>query len=174
MKILSPHPAALPIDELLKQCQVTTGRTSGPGGQHRNKVETAVTIEHTPTDINGSAGERRSQAHNRAMALFRLRVNLAVQVRCTVVMPYQPTDLWRSRCNKAGRVRVGPEHDDLPAMLAEAIDVIAACEYDVKAAAEQLACTPTQLIKLIVRKHTAIGIINNARMERGMHPLRRV
>jgi hypothetical protein len=173
MKIMSPHPAALPVDELLKQCQVTTGRTSGPGGQHRNKVETAVTIEHTPTGINGSAGERRSQAHNRAMALFRLRGNLAVQVRCDVAMPYQPTDLWRSRCNKAGRVRVGPEHDDLPAMLAEAIDVIAACEYDVKAAAEQLACTLTQLIKLIARKHTAIGIINNARMERDMPPLRR-
>ena len=36
------HPAALPFDALLKECEVRRLRRSGPGGQHRNKVETAV------------------------------------------------------------------------------------------------------------------------------------
>ena len=35
------HPAELPIPELLRQCEVVHTRRSGPGGQHRNKVETA-------------------------------------------------------------------------------------------------------------------------------------
>ena len=35
--------------------------SSGPGGQHRNKVETAVVITHTPSGIQGEASERRSQ-----------------------------------------------------------------------------------------------------------------
>ena len=62
------HPAALSDDALMKQCDVHTGRTSGPGGQHRNKVETAVRIVHRPTGLDGQAGERRRQIENRTMA----------------------------------------------------------------------------------------------------------
>ena len=39
-----PHPAMLPEEALLKQCTTEFDTTGGPGGQHRNKVETAVTL----------------------------------------------------------------------------------------------------------------------------------
>ncbi len=56
-----PHPATLPHEQLHKQCKLTFGRASGPGGQHRQKVETAVRMVHVPTVISAGANERRSQ-----------------------------------------------------------------------------------------------------------------
>ena len=72
------HPAALPDDDLLSICNETRTRRGGPGGQHRNKVETAVVLQHRPTGLNAEANERRSQADNRRVALQRLRLRLAI------------------------------------------------------------------------------------------------
>lgn len=76
-----PHPACLVGEALLKQCSERRAKRSGPGGQHRNKVETAVILTHEPTGISAEAGERRSQQQNRSMALKRLRLNLALEYR---------------------------------------------------------------------------------------------
>jgi len=47
-------------------------RSSGPGGQHVNKVSTAVTLRHRPSGVAVTVQESRSQARNRALALDRL------------------------------------------------------------------------------------------------------
>src|SRR5437867_1918085 len=96
------HPAALGARELLAECEKCFTRRSGPGGQHRNKVETAVVLVHRLTGVRAEANERRSQARNRQVALHRLRLKLALEIRQPAVGEQAPSALWRSRC-RAGR-----------------------------------------------------------------------
>src|SRR5947209_19951057 len=94
-----PHPAALAADRLLAECETRRLRRSGPGGQNRNKVETAVVLTHRPTGLVAEANERRSQAENGRVALHRLRLALALAVRSPRVAAC-PSTLWRSRCRE--------------------------------------------------------------------------
>ena len=67
--------------KLLDECDVTTFRASGPGGQHRNRRESGVRLVHRPTGIVVVATERRSQHQNKAVALERLAGKLAERRR---------------------------------------------------------------------------------------------
>ena len=47
-------------------------RSSGPGGQHVNKVSTAVTLRHVPSGASVTVQDTRSQSMNRQLAWERL------------------------------------------------------------------------------------------------------
>lgn len=169
------HPATLSDEELLAQCELIKSRTGGPGGQHRNKVQSRVTLSHTPTGTTAAAGERRSVSENRRVALFRLRLALAAQVR----MPPRKTgplgdvrsDLWKSRTTAEGRIVCNPSHHDFPSLLAEALDVIEASAGDERKASLRLTCTVSQLVKLVQKHRPAMVRWNRLREERGLPPL---
>ena len=148
------HPSQLPESLLLEQCLVRRTRHTGPGGQHRNKVETAIEIVHTPTGITTFAAERRSQEANRQVAVFRMRLLLAIRSRCRN---------QRISCNET--------HEDYPTLLAEALDAVDAKEYDVRRAAAALGCSTTQLVRFIAKNSEAWTSVNAERVSRGLNRL---
>src|SRR5262245_26393637 len=118
------HSACIPVETLLRDCDVRHERRRGPGGQHRNKSASAVVIRHKPTGSEGQAAERRSQFDNHRNAVKRLRMNLALEVRMASLADSSPSVLWKSRCHD-GKIVVSEDHNDFPSMIAEAMDVLA-------------------------------------------------
>jgi len=164
------HPACLPIDQLLRECRLERTRRSGPGGQRRNKVETAVVLVHGPTGIGAQASERREAEQNRRQAVARLRLALALGVR----LPRGDAGcsaLWRSRVG-AGRINVSEHHEDFPALLAEALDELQAAGFDLPAAARRLSCTPSQLVRFLKKLPEALAWLNRQRAQHGLRKLR--
>ncbi|MEN0110833.1 MAG: peptide chain release factor-like protein [Planctomycetota bacterium] len=162
------HPSALPVEALLAECDERRLRRSGPGGQHRNKVETAVVLTHRPTGVSAEANERRSQQQNREAATHRLRLRLAVEHR----EPWggSPTDRWRARLGGA-RLAINPANEAFPALLAEALDAIAASDWDEASAAQRLGVSRSRLLKFLAIEAEGLAVLNRHRAVRGLKPL---
>jgi peptide chain release factor 2 len=64
-------------EDLLRECEVETFRSSGPGGQHVNKTESAVRVRHVPSGIVVSSQQERSQHRNKVICLQKLRHKVA-------------------------------------------------------------------------------------------------
>jgi protein subunit release factor B len=60
-------------EDLLRECEVETFRSSGPGGQHVNKTESAVRLRHLPSGVVVTSQQERSQHRNKALCLQKLR-----------------------------------------------------------------------------------------------------
>jgi ribosome-associated protein len=64
-------------EDLLRECEVDTFRSSGPGGQHVNKTESAVRLTHLPSGVVVTSQQERSQHRNKALCLEKLREKIA-------------------------------------------------------------------------------------------------
>jgi len=91
-------------ESLERGCELEFFIASGPGGQHRNKVETGVRLTHRPSGIVVTATERRSQHANREEAYERMAARLEeMQQVATPRKPTRPTAASRERRLEAKR-----------------------------------------------------------------------
>ena len=182
------HPLLLPEERLRTECRIEFLRRSGPGGQHRNKTETAVRITHQPTGITGEASERRSQAENREVAWNRLRLNLALRIRGEIpTYPIvggtdgifegfapssqqniptnrtDPTEIW-SRHLVGDKIRVSPKNPDYPILILHFLNQWEKNGKDWEKTATGLRTTKSQLLRLIDATSSAAGTVR--KMER--------
>jgi hypothetical protein len=79
---------------------------------------------------------------------------------------YTPSELWMKRC-RDGKVSINPEHDDFPALLAECLDLLFACQFDARHAAGHSGCSATQIVRLLERDPRALALINQQRQAAG-------
>lgn len=61
----------------MERFKITYKRGHGPGGQHKNKVESCVVVTDTETGMSETCQETRSQARNLSLAVERLVKRIA-------------------------------------------------------------------------------------------------
>lgn len=78
---LLDEPSKLDVDIRDEDLVMTTYKGSGPGGQHRNKTDTAVRLTHLPTGLVVSAEDSKSQWSNRQSAMKKLSDTITFRMR---------------------------------------------------------------------------------------------
>ena len=86
------------INIIKSDIEIEFYRSSGPGGQHKNKTATAVRIRHLPTGIVVQASERRSQHMNREVAMERLK-------RAIAKLYYKPRKRIPTKLSRSQKMR---------------------------------------------------------------------
>jgi hypothetical protein len=132
--------------ELLAQCREEHHRASGPGGQRRNKVQTAIRLHHLPSAVTARASESRSLAENRRHALRRLRERIAFEVRCPLG---PPPPAFSGQRSKDGKLSVSRRNPLFPLIAATALDALAGAGGRYAEAASALGVTTSQLLRLL-------------------------
>lgn len=87
----------------LADVEISTTKNSGPGGQHRNKTESAVIAVHRPTGERVRIATTRSQHENKALALSILGAKVSGQA--------QAQDTARLNANRKQQVGSGERGD---------------------------------------------------------------
>ncbi len=162
-------------DALISQCEVDRYRASGPGGQHRNKTESAVRLRHRLTGVSAIGEDSRSQAENKLHAVRRLRAALALGVREPVVLEH-----WRPSPRLAALVAGGTAPlgaktrltGEYWAAIGELLDVLVAGELEIGTTAQRLGVTTGALSKLLTHDEHVLRAVNDLRRARQLRPLR--
>ena len=154
---------------LLAECRLETRRVRGPGGQHRNKVETAVRITHQPSGLSVTASESRSQQENRRRALWRLREAIALTAR----QPLPQRVEWPPGVQvRDGRLRVNERNPAYPQVAALVLDALEAHDANPAPAAAALGLTTSSLVRFLYDHSKLWTTAQRMRRQRGLEALR--
>ena len=159
---------------LLAQCDVETFRVSGPGGQHRNRRDTAVRIRHRPTGVVAQAYERRSQLLNRQRALKRLRERIALDLRRPLgpLEDYTPPPLLVRLVRAEGGRGIGARNPDYWPAVQQLLDLFVAMDCSVSESAVYLGVSTGALSKVLLANAALTRTVNALRAGRGLRLLR--
>ena len=165
--------------DLLARCQVHTYRARGPGGQKRNKTDSAVRLHLTGTGLIVTATESRSQHENRTRALRRLRQAIALELRHPVDrVNYRPSSVARGCLTVRGcptaraQLQVGRRDLRYNRVVSEVLDVIAGCDVRLSEAAALIGVTTANLTTFLRKDPKLLDRVNRMRRQRGMKAIR--
>ena len=147
-------------EELLKLCTIDFFKATGPGGQKKNKTESAVRLTIKENGITASASEERQQSVNRIRAIKRLRLQLALELR-------EPAEKWSRQMD------MNPKNPDYPAFAGCLIDNLVDHSWQVSSAAANLGLSTGQLIKILAKNDTLWQYINRERQKAGHKVLKK-
>ena len=153
-------------EHLLRECVQDFHKASGKGGQKVNKTSSAVRLTHTPSGVSVTEAENRSQTVNRISALRKLRLRIAMTLRCEVDGDSPVADPFYIPS-------VSNVHAYAP-WLAVLLDHLAFDAWDVKKTAERYGISPSKLVKIIFRDAELWQELNRKRAAAGLVPLRGV
>ena len=159
--------------DLLRQCRVEAFRASGPGGQKRNKTDSAVRLTHQPTGLTTQAFEDRSQHRNRAHALTRMRRVIANNVRRPVDLnAYAPPPELGAILPRAKPRRIGPNHRDYPKGVQALLDLFVAADCSVADTAAHVGLSTGALSRLVLADPDLHATVNDLRAAANLRLLR--
>lgn len=144
----------LTCDEKLSQaCSLDFYKSTGRGGQKKNKTSSSVRLIHKATGIEALSGNSRSQKENRTIALKHMKMNLALVWRNV------PAQKWEGNFNH------NEKNPQFPLLTAVVLDHIYEQGWQVATAAEKLGLSTGQLIKFL-KKHVDVWQKVNQERER--------
>jgi ribosome-associated protein len=152
-------------DALLAQCDITSSSTHGPGGDHRNKVEAAARLRHRPTGIVAQSESLPSRALNRAQALARLRIRLAIHD------PAHSDLQVLVRHRQERRLPITVEHADYPMIVACCLAALSSAQGRLADAAATLGISSAQLSRVVSSDKEVLAAANRIRQEAGIGPM---
>lgn len=162
-------------DALIAECDVDRYRASGPGGQHRNKTESAIRLRHRATGVSAISEDSRSQLDNKAFAVRRLRSAIALEVREPVSLENYVPSPRLAAFAAAGTAPLGAKTrltGSYWAAYAELLDLLVAGDLEIGTTARRLGITTGALSKLLLHDDQIARTVNDLRRARQMRPLR--
>ncbi|MEO8553722.1 MAG: peptide chain release factor-like protein [Kofleriaceae bacterium] len=162
-------------DQLIAQSEVDRYRASGPGGQHRNKTESAVRLRHKLTGVSAIGEDSRSQSENKHHAVRRLRSAIALAVREPVQLQSYAPSARLAALVAGGTAPLGKNTRQTGgywAAIAELLDLLVANNLEIGTSAQKLGLTTGALSKLLLHDDQVARVVNDLRRAAQMRPLR--
>jgi len=132
--------------KLFTYCVMENFQASGPGGQKRNRKFSAVRITHKSTNLSVISTETRSRSNNLRIALKKLRIKLAIEIRGPNI--------------SLNRLKIALSNPMYPLWVALLFDTLWKYKFRISETAESLNTSTGKLIKLIARDSNIWKTIN--------------
>ncbi len=152
-------------DDLFRLCRCDTRRGVGPGGQKRNKTESAVQLTHHLTGISAMDDSSRSQHLNRQHALRKLRLEIALAIRLETTPPPATAAVTAEHAPSISNAL-------FPLWAAHALDALHAADYHIADAAVALGMSTGRFNKELAKSPALWQKVNQERTKRQLPPLR--
>jgi len=157
--------------EFLKQCSLDAYTASGPGGQKRNRTYSAMRVTHRPTGLSVVAEESRSQHENRARALRRLKILLALRLRVHAEQGWNLPEELQPYFKPSVR-RMNPKNERFPLFCAAMLDLLYRERGSLSTTAGVLGISTGQCGPLFLISKDLMAAANAIRTQFGLKPIK--